>query len=98
MQVLINGKQVAVSAALHEHAILKAHKACEHLTNPPAQYQVILSKEAHSHRAEMVLHYHGRDFVAHSDTETDLYDAIDAAAIRMRRQLENFNQREHEHR
>ena len=79
-----------MTPALRERAAARARKACEHLAAPPARCAVLLWTEARRHAAELSCHYGGRDFVARAASQRDMYRAIDAAAGKLRRQLESF--------
>ena len=96
MQVVVRGKRIDVTEALQEHATQRAQKACEHLTVPPTHCKVTLSLDSYESKVEMVVHYHGRDFFSHSKSTEDMYAAIDTAASKLQRQLDNLNGKEHE--
>ena len=98
MQVSLTARHFAITAALKEHAEAKARKACSHLTNLPSRCQVVLIKDAHVHKAEINLHYHGHDLSAHGDSSADMYVAIDQATSRLKRQLDDINSKENHNR
>lgn len=94
MQISLTARHFAMTAALQEHAEAKARKACSHLTNLPSRCKLVLIKDAHLHNAEISLHYHGHDLSAHGDSSADMYAAIDQAAARLKRQLDDLSSRE----
>ncbi|MBF2735853.1 MAG: ribosome-associated translation inhibitor RaiA [Betaproteobacteria bacterium AqS2] len=90
MQIVVSGRHMSVTPALRERAAARARKACDHLAEPPPRCAVLLSTESRRHYAEFSCHYGGRDFVAKAASQRDMYRAIDAAAGKLRRQLETF--------
>ena len=94
MQVVVSGKHLDITPALQEHATTKVRKACDHLKQLPTRCQVILSKEGLENKAEFILHYQGHDFVAHANSQEDMYKTIDATAIKIRRQLDDFRNKQ----
>lgn len=91
MQVVVSGRHLEVTEALQSHATQRAQKACDHLSDPPAHCKVVIGRDASLNHAEFVLHYHGRDFTSSAESPSDMYAAIDAAANRLRRQLDDFS-------
>ena len=94
MQVIVSGKHLEVTEALQEHATQKAQKACDHLSQLPAHCKVILSQENHANNVEFIVHHQGHDFVANASNNKDMYVAIDSAANKLRRQLDDFNSKQ----
>ncbi|MCY4325438.1 MAG: ribosome-associated translation inhibitor RaiA [Betaproteobacteria bacterium] len=88
MKIDITGKQVDLTDALRERVHSQVTKAFEHLVEQPARCHVILSHVRHNHTAEIVAHHLGRDFAAEATAPADMYAAIDAAAGKLRRQLD----------
>ena len=94
MQVVVSGRHMEVTDALHEHATTNANKACGNLFPPPINCKVTLGIESHKNKAEMAVHFHGRDFFAHGESPNDMYAAIDIAAGKLRRQLRDQSGKE----
>ena len=98
MQISITARHFAITDALQEHAETKARKACGHLTNLPSNCKMVLLKDAHVHKTEISLLYHGHEVTSHGDSKTDMYAAIDQATLRLKRQLYDINSKENQSR
>ena len=88
MKIDITGKHVDLTDALRERTQDRVAKAFDHLVEKPARCHVILSHVRHNHTAEIVAHHLGRDFAAAATAPADMYAAVDAAAGKLRRQLD----------
>lgn len=98
LRVIISCQHLKLSSSLQKHTEDKVCKACDHLDSHPANCQVHLSVDGHINKAEVLMHYQGHDFTAHANNGSDMYAAIDAAATRLRRQIDSFNGKHSQHR
>src|SRR5437868_2787034 len=93
MQLTVTGKQVDVGDALRRHVEFALESILGKYFRTAIEAHAVFAREAHRIRADVSLHI-GRGIVANSGaTATDHYQAFDAAAERLAKQLRRYKRR-----
>lgn len=85
MQMNITGNHIEVTDSLHDHVTSKFERLTRHFDHV-TNVHVILSVEKQGQKAEATVHVSGADLFA-SDTNDDMYAAIDAMVHKLDRQV-----------
>jgi ribosomal subunit interface protein len=93
MQLTVTGKQVDVGDALRSHVESTLESILGKYFRSAIEAHAVFAREAHRIRADLSLHI-GRGIVANSGaTAADHYQAFDAAAERLAKQLRRYKRR-----
>jgi ribosomal subunit interface protein len=93
MQLTVTGKQVDVGNALRAHVESTLESILGKYFRSAIEAHAVFAREAHRIRADLSLHI-GRGIVANSGaTAADHYQAFDAAAERLAKQLRRYKRR-----
>jgi len=93
----ISCQRTELTPALADHVRSKMEKVLRHLDSPPTSCSVVLSIERNRHTAEIKMHAQQTDFFAKSE-EADMYAAVDSAAGKIGRQVNDYKQKNNSHR
>jgi ribosomal subunit interface protein len=93
MQLTVTGKQVDVGNALREHVEATLESILGKYFRTAIEAHAVFARDAHRIRADLSLHI-GRGMVANSGAAaSDHYQAFDAAAERLAKQLRRYKRR-----
>ena len=90
MQVTITGHHLTVTDAIRGYVNQKFSKAWRHFDHG-IQAQVMLSVEKLDQKAEVTVHFQGKDLHAQAK-HTDMYAAIDLLADKLDRQVVRYKE------
>jgi putative sigma-54 modulation protein len=90
MKVSITGHHLPVTDAIRDYVEQKLSRAWRHF-GQGLEAQVVLSVERHEQRAEVTVHFQGKDLHAEARHE-DLYAAIDLLADKIDRQVVRYKE------
>lgn len=98
MKLLIQGNNIEVTDAIHNHVHQKLEKAVKHFHNLTSKVDVHLSVASHnrandSHQAEVTVYANGTVIRAHESSE-NLYASIDMVADKIARQLRKYKEKQ----
>ena len=98
MKLLIQGNNIEVTDAIHNHVQQKLEKAVKHFHNLTSKVDVHLSVASHnrandSHQAEVTVYANGTVIRAQESSE-NLYASIDMVADKIARQLRKYKEKQ----
>ena len=98
MKLLIQGNNIEVTDAIHNHVRQKLEKAVKHFHNLTTKVDVHLSVASHnrandSHQAEVTVYANGTVIRA-QETSENLYASIDMVADKIARQLRKYKEKQ----
>jgi putative sigma-54 modulation protein len=98
MKLLIQGNNIEVTDAIHNHVQQKLEKAVKHFHNLATKVDVHLSVASHnrandSHKAEVTVYANGTVIRAQESSE-NLYASIDMVADKIARQLRKYKEKQ----
>jgi putative sigma-54 modulation protein len=91
MEVVVTGRQMAVTPALRRYAEDRARKV-ERLASGAAKVALILKVEKHRHHAEVSANVNGFLLQATEETE-EMYASIDRAMTKIVKQLRKYKEK-----
>lgn len=97
MQISIKGKQLTVGDALRSYAEQTLHILVARFFDRAIDASIVLSREAHNFRVDIIVHPFRGVTVQGSGTANDAYAAFDAATDKIERQLHRYKGRFSEH-
>jgi ribosomal subunit interface protein len=97
MQILVNGKQLDVGAALRSHVEDRLTSGVNKYFSNPIDAHVVLSREGHSFRTDCSVHVGAGITVQGHATGDEIYACFDAAAERVEKQLRRYKRRLRSH-
>jgi len=93
MQINLSGHHVEITDAIRNHVNEKLSRLEKHF-DKVGNINVILTVENVRHRAEATLHVSGHDIFADAtDTDENMYAAIDALADKLDRQVKKYKEK-----
>lgn len=95
MNLNITGHHLEVTPALRDYVTTKLDRVIRHFDNVTATH-VILSVQKLKQKAEVTVHFRGKDIHVESEDD-DLYAAIDAMADKLDRQVVKHKEKAGEH-
>jgi putative sigma-54 modulation protein len=90
MRVSITGHHLPITEAIRDYVEQKLSRAWRHF-GQGLEAQVVLSVERHEQRAEVTVHFQGKDLHAEAK-HADLYAAIDLLADKIDRQVVRYKE------
>lgn len=90
MKVSITGHHLSVTDAIRDYVEQKLARAWRHFDHG-IEAHVVLTVEKLEQKAEVTVHFHGKDIHAEA-SNTDLYAAIDALADKLDRQVVKYKE------
>lgn len=96
MNIIVNGRHLEITPALHSYAEEKIGKFEKYLSNI-TEAVVTLSVEKYRHKAEVLLKVNGVKIQAESVTG-EVYSSIDEVAEKLEKQVIKYKEKHHDHR
>jgi ribosomal subunit interface protein len=97
MQLSVTGKQIDVGSALRGHIEKSLESAVAKYFDHAIEGTVVLAREAHLLRADILLHIARGIMVQSHGEATDAYAAFDAAADKIAKRLRRYKRRLRDH-
>ncbi|MFZ4763015.1 MAG: ribosome hibernation-promoting factor, HPF/YfiA family [Alphaproteobacteria bacterium] len=97
MQIIVKGKHIDVGESLREHVEKSIHTLTEKYFTDAIEVNVVFGPQAHLYKADISMHLRKRILLQSSAESTDIYHAFDAAADRMRKQLQRYKEKLKDH-
>ncbi|MGU9952279.1 MAG: ribosome hibernation-promoting factor, HPF/YfiA family [Gammaproteobacteria bacterium WSBS_2016_MAG_OTU1] len=88
MQIEITGHHLEITDALRQHIGKRLERLNQHQDSPLDYVHVVLEITKNTHQCDIKTHHGHDEFIAQGNDD-DMYTAIDRAASKIERQLQN---------